>query len=64
MDVISGAIFALAFMSGNAYVGATLDEQPRACDSRPDVVVSKGGYNVAITACEYEADTSAYTVAK
>lgn len=69
MDIITGAIFALAFMSGNVYVGTTLDEPVPACVSQPDVLVTwagpdGGGYNFDATACEYQASPASFKVIK
>ena len=56
MEILSGAIAAVAFMVSSGYVGATLDEQPRACDFQVVTVQRPGdSYSFETTICDQQA---------
>ena len=58
MDIITGAIFAVAFMGGNQYVGTTWGQDFPACEKAPYVTVSRPGegYAFEVSQCELSAN--------
>ncbi len=65
MEMITGAIFAVAFMGGNQYVGSTIGQDFPACEKAPYVTVSRPGesYAFEVSQCEL-ADHPEYIVQK